>query len=120
MKPVLFIIVSLLISFSVAADTDSKNNKKVNESESISVIEKANAIQLTGSVVDKKNNEMLAGASILVNGKKYYSDLDGQFVINDVTPGKYEMVVELISYEPQTLELDLTRSQNLSVDLNQQ
>ena len=37
--------------------------------------------------------------------EKYYSDLDGNFAINGVKPGKYSAVVELIFYEPATMEV---------------
>ncbi len=54
-----------------------------------------------------------------MDGKKHYSDLDGNFLVNDVKPGKYELVVELISYQPVSMHLDLTKNQNLKINLNQ-
>jgi uncharacterized surface anchored protein len=111
MKSILVIAASLLISVTAFTETDKINNKKGKETEAF--IENVNALQLTGSVVDEKNKETLAGATILVDGKKYYSDLDGNFSINDVIPGKYQMVVELISYEPVSLEIDLNKNQKL-------
>ena len=119
MKSVLVLAVSLLISITAFAETDKSNNKKVKETEAVALTESVNALQLTGSVVDEKNKETLAGATILVDGKKYYSDLDGNFSINDVTPGKYKMVVELISYEPISLEVDLNNNRNLNISLHQ-
>ena len=119
MKSILVLAASLLISVTAFAETDKSNNKKVMENESVALIENVNVLQLTGSVVDEKNKETLAGATILVDGKKYYSDLDGNFSINDVTPGKYQMVVELISYEPVLLEVNLHGNQNLNIGLLQ-
>lgn len=119
MKSILVLAASLLISVTAFAETDKSNNKKVMDNESVALIENVNVLQLTGSVVDEKNKETLAGATILVDGKKYYSDLDGNFSINDVTPGKYQMVVELISYEPVLLEVDLNGNQNLNIGLLQ-
>ncbi|HBT86099.1 MAG TPA: carboxypeptidase-like regulatory domain-containing protein [Porphyromonadaceae bacterium] len=119
MKSILVIAASLLISVTAFAETDKINNKKGKETETVAFIENVNALQLTGSVVDEKNKETLAGATILVDGKKYYSDLDGNFSINDVIPGKYQMVVELISYEPVSLEIDLNKNQNLNISLLQ-
>ena len=118
MKSVLVLAASMLITLSSFANTDSKNSKS-KETESIAVIENVNALQLTGSIVDEKNNESLVGATIIVDGKKHYSDLDGNFLVNDVKPGKYELVVELISYQPVSMHLDLTKNQNLKINLNQ-
>ena len=102
---------ALLISVSAFASTDRKSENKNKETTSV--------LQLTGSVVDDKNKETLAGAAIIVDGKKYYSDLDGQFTITDVNPGKHEVKVELISYEPYVIEIDLTKNQKLNVSLLQ-
>ncbi len=52
-----------------------------------------------------------------MDGKKYYSDLEGQFTISDVNPGKYELTVELISYEPYTTEIDSYKKSKLNISL---
>lgn len=123
MRSVLMLGCSLLISVSVSASalafTDNNSTIKGKESTSINRVEKVETLQLTGSVVDDKNKETLAGATIIVNGKKYYSNLEGQFTISDVNPGKYEVMVELISYEPYSIEIDITKDQNLNVELLQ-
>ena len=119
MKSTLVLVASLLLSVSAFAGIDNNNEKKEKESKSVALVENVNALQLSGSVVDEKNKEALAGAAIVVDGKKYYSDLDGNFIIKDVKPGKYAMMVELISYEPVSLEVDLTKSQKISIGLVQ-
>ena len=111
MRTLLMFACALLISVSAFASTDRKSENKNKETTSV--------LQLTGSVVDDKNKETLAGAAIIVDGKKYYSDLDGQFTITDVNPGKHEVKVELISYEPYVIEIDLTKNQKLNVSLLQ-
>ena len=118
MKPILVLAVSILISVTAFAESEKSNNK-IKDNESVTIVESVNALQLTGLVVDEKNNETLAGATILVDGKKYYSDLDGNFSINDVIPGKYKLIVELISYEPVSMEVDLTKNQKLNIGLLQ-
>lgn len=119
MRSVLMLGCSLLISVSALAFTDNNSAKKSNETTTVDRVENVKTLQLTGSVVDDKNKETLAGAAIIVNGKKYYSDLDGKFTIEDVNPGKCKLTVELISYEPYTTEIDLTKNQNLHVSLLQ-
>ena len=117
MKSVLVFAVSLLLS--VSAFAKGNNDEKVRETKSVASIENVNALQLTGSVVDEKNNETLAGVAIVVDGKKYYSDLDGKFSIADVKPGKYAVQVELISYEPVSMDVELTKNQELQISLHQ-
>ncbi|HLW09538.1 MAG TPA: carboxypeptidase-like regulatory domain-containing protein [Fermentimonas sp.] len=122
MKTVLVIGISLLMTTSAFTNSNISNNKEVkksNETELVANVASRESLQLTGVVVDKKNNETLAGASILVDGRKFYSDLDGKFSVNDVKPGKYEMVVELISYEPISMQVDLSKNQSLNINLNQ-
>ncbi len=119
MKSVLLLAASLLISASTYANSDSNETKKANNSPSVTRIETGNALQIKGLVVDQKNKETLAGAKVVVDGKKYYSDLDGNFTIAGVKPGKYDLTVEMISYEPVTLELDLTVNRSVSVSLMQ-
>ncbi|WP_352423374.1 carboxypeptidase-like regulatory domain-containing protein [Proteiniphilum sp.] len=111
MRTLIMFACALLISVSAFASTDRKSENKNKETTLV--------LQLTGSVVDDKNKETLAGAAIIVDGKKYYSDLDGQFTITDVNPGKHEVKVELISYEPYVIEIDLTKNQKLNVSLLQ-
>src|SRR5690554_2530215 len=119
MKTLLILAISVLFSISVSADSDSKNNNKVNNFELTTSVENATAFKISGVIIDEKSNETLAGAAIVVNGKKYYSDLDGNFLVNDIKPGEYEMVVELISYEPFTLVVDSSINQNINITLHQ-
>ena len=118
-KSVVVLVASLLLSVSAYAVTDNNNENKRKESGSVSRVENVKVLQLTGSVVDEKNYESLAGVTIVIEGKKYYSDLDGNFTIKDVKPGKYELVVELISYEPVSLHVDLTKNEKLNIGLLQ-
>lgn len=119
MRSVLMFSCALLISISAFALTDNNSEKKSKEAASVNRVENVKMLHLTGLVVDNKNKETLAGATITVDGKKYYSDLDGQFTIPEVSPGKYEITVELISYEPYMMEINLTKNQNLNVSLSQ-
>lgn len=119
MKFVLVFVTFFLLYVSAFANTSNKNEEKVRETKSVALVENVNALQLTGSVVDEKNNEILVGAAIVVNGKKYYSDLDGKFIIPDVKAGKYALQVELISYEPVSMEVELTTNQELQISLQQ-
>ncbi|MBP1676999.1 MAG: hypothetical protein H6Q20_1558, partial [Bacteroidetes bacterium] len=74
---------------------------------------------IKGIVSDKTTNENLAGAVITVNGQKVYSDLDGNFVINNVCEGQCTIKVNLISYEAQTLVIDTQKDKSVQIKLSQ-
>ena len=99
-KSILIFAVSVLLSVSSFANT-------------------VKTVQLTGSVVDDKNKETLAGATIYVDGKKYYSNLDGDFSISDMKPGKYQIKVEFISYKPVVVEVDVNKNERININLPQ-
>jgi YbbR domain-containing protein len=106
-KSILMLAVSVFLSVSVFADTNKncgQNKEKV---------------CLTGSVVDDKNKETLAGAAVYVDGKKYYSDLDGNFFISDIKPGKYQIKVEFISYKSVVMEIDVDKDEKININLPQ-
>ncbi len=56
---------------------------------------------LTGKVTDPKNGEPLVGASVLLVGtyKGVSVDFDGNYTINDIKPGDYDIKVQFIGYE---------------------
>jgi hypothetical protein len=61
---------------------------------------------ISGKVVDNKTGESLAGVAISIEGTdlKVYSDLDGSFSINSIEPGKYNLILSLISYKNSLVE----------------
>ncbi|MCX6308929.1 MAG: TonB-dependent receptor, partial [Bacteroidia bacterium] len=60
---------------------------------------------LKGKVTDKKNNEPIIGASLMVNGTNLsvISDVDGNYLLKSIPVGTYDLTVRYISY--QTLQL---------------
>ncbi|MGI6572495.1 MAG: carboxypeptidase-like regulatory domain-containing protein [Fermentimonas sp.] len=118
-KPFILLTAAFLISLSLHADTEKGNVQKETGSNHVVVIESVNVSQLDGIIVDAENNETLAGASIIVNGEKYYSDLDGKFTIPHVKSGKQELTIELISYEPVSVEVDGSRDKTITIKLLQ-
>ena len=71
-----FLILSLLIQFSVCAT-------------------------LTGKVSDSRNAEILIGASVYLEGTEFgiNSDIDGNYILFDVPNGEYIVIVKYIGYE---------------------
>ena len=107
------VLLSLIISISAMAGND---NKKKSDAAS----EKKEAgISIVGHVSDEKSKETLAGATIYVDGKKVYSDLDGEFVLPVSKPGKYQIKVELISYETAEMQVEISDKKELFINLTQ-
>jgi hypothetical protein len=72
-------------------------------------------IPLTGMVVEDETGEPLPGAMVRVQGleKKYYTDFDGNFYIDDLKPGSYEIEVSYISFESKKItEVQIDRTNN--------
>ena len=74
---------------------------------------------LHGVVLDNLTNETLAGAIITANGQKVYTDLDGNFTVSNLCNGKCQLKITLISYEEQTLYVEVNNGQSLNIKLLQ-
>lgn len=112
MKAIWVLIATVLLSVSAYAEDD----KNV----ATEAIRKVNTVDISGSVVDKKSNESLAGAAIFIDGNKYYSDLDGNFSVSDLKPGKHTVRVELISYQPSEIQVDLQKDKTIHIGMVQE
>lgn len=73
---------------------------------------------LTGKVIDKNTNEALAGAVVVCDDQKAYTDLDGNFSIRKSKKAS-ELQVQLISYAPITLKLNDIQDGSVSISLRQ-
>ncbi len=58
---------------------------------------------ITGKVIDKKTNEGIPFANIIIDGTTIgsVSDLDGKFLFTGVKPGFIKLVASFIGYKPQ-------------------
>lgn len=78
---------------------------------------------ISGKVVDIKTGESLVGVAVEVEGteQKVYSDLDGNFTINNIDPGHYNLVLSLISYKNslvENLKLDAGKKEVVNIKLD--
>jgi outer membrane receptor protein involved in Fe transport len=78
--------------------------------------------KIAGRVLDAKNNEALIGVNVFLEGTSYgaTTDLEGYYIILNVAPGKYTMVVEYIGYQSRKLtgvsvSIDLTSRQDFEL-----
>jgi hypothetical protein len=75
---------------------------------------------VTGKVVDLNSGETLAGVVVSIEGTdtKVYTDLDGNFKIDQVKPGTYNLVLSMISYKNSLVEnIELLPSENEVIEV---
>ena len=56
---------------------------------------------IRGNISDAATGETLVGANVLIQGtyNGTISDLDGNYELKDLAPGKYNIVISYISYD---------------------
>ncbi|MBL7906826.1 MAG: carboxypeptidase-like regulatory domain-containing protein [Bacteroidales bacterium] len=61
---------------------------------------------VSGTVLDNATGETLAGVAVTVEGTetRVYTDLDGNFTISGLQPGKYNLILSMISYKNSLVE----------------
>ena len=71
-------------------------------------------VNLSGKVVDKSNQETLAGALIRIEGTdlETYTDFDGNFTISGLLPDTYKVTCSMISYSDIEEEIEIDQKSN--------
>lgn len=105
MKKVLFVLV-LVSSIAFV---------KANEPENAPA--KAKTSQIEGVVTDHLTSEALVGVCLKVKGsdKATYTDLHGNFKLEDITPGTYDIEIDYVSYKDVTLKSVSTASSDVKL-----
>lgn len=76
---------------------------------------------ISGKVIDANSGEGIIGANILVEGTTIgaASDLDGNYSIKNLKPGKYNLAVSCISYTKSTItEIEISADKNITVNVS--
>lgn len=112
MKKLLFII-ALLVSVTLV-QAENENN--------IDAKKETTTSSIKGNVIDLNSGESLVGATVIIEGTAttVYTDLDGNFQIDNVKPGTYSLVVSYISYNKSLVEnvvVQPSKEMNLEVRL---
>src|ERR1035437_1037069 len=78
--------------------------------------------KLTGKVVDQKSNEPIPFANIVVMGTSLgaATDVNGNYVILNIAPGRYSVKAQSVGYQPVVMEnisvsIDLTTKLDFSL-----
>lgn len=76
-------------------------------------------VNLTGKVLDVTSGEALAGVEVSIEGSdiKAYTDFDGNYTIENVKPGTYNIIASFISYKKSLVENYKTSQAENEVDI---
>lgn len=110
------ILIALLSVFVINVSIMAKEAAPAKSTEAAVV---TNVSCTTGMVFDKSTNETLAGATVFINGKKVYTDLDGNFTIPAGTTGNCEVKISMISYEDKVITINTDSKSTIKIALNQ-
>lgn len=99
-----FLTLSFLaaVIFAFAGNTgNSENKNKSTETTSANA-----AVSISGKVIDFTSGEALAGVEVAIEGlsKKVHTDFDGNFKIENIKPGSYNLIASYISYNKSFIE----------------
>lgn len=79
--------------------------------------------KLTGRVTDKKTGEGLPFVNVVLEGTSIgaQTDLDGKYIILNISPGKYKVKFQYVGYQTKIVEnvsisIDLTTTQDATLD----
>jgi TonB-dependent receptor len=75
--------------------------------------------RVQGNVVDISNGETLPGASVYFQGTAVgtMTDIEGNFKISNVSPGKYDLVVSYIGYKKQVISIVVSADKTLTLEV---
>ncbi|MDR1938471.1 MAG: carboxypeptidase-like regulatory domain-containing protein [Tannerellaceae bacterium] len=114
MKRITFLLIAfILVHNAFASDEKGKDTAKEQSAAPASC-------SLKGKVYDPVCREAVSGATVTVDGIKYYSDLSGDFYVSELNKGKHTICVDFISYQSQAMEIDLDTNRELNIELKQQ
>lgn len=84
---------------------------------SSAIVSKAALIK--GTVSDKQNNEVLIGATIIVDGTTTgaITDIDGKFELAGLRNGVHKLIVSYISYKTITMDIEVNGVSNIDIKM---
>lgn len=79
---------------------------------------------IKGVVVDKKTKETIIGANVVISGTTIgkSTDLNGEFIIDKLQPGKYTLIISFISYvtaEIKDIKVEANKTSNIKVEIEE-
>ena len=111
---VLVLVMGLLVVANSFATDKGREETVKGEVESVEA-----TYVLNGTIIDGKTNEAVSGATITINGTKYYSDFSGNFSVPALSKGSYNMSVDFISYQSQKVQVVVDNTKELTIQMEQ-
>jgi shikimate 5-dehydrogenase len=81
---------------------------------------KAQEGKIKGRIFDEINNEAIIGADIIIQGTTIgtSSDLEGNFVLDKLTPGNYNLEVSYLGYQTKLIaDISVSNSTIINLDI---
>lgn len=99
-----FTVLIVLVSINTNALADNENDKNNMNTAEIATT------SVTGSVVDQSTGEELTGVKVQIEDTDVntYTDFMGNFTLNNLKPGKYDVTVSYVSYEKKTEKVNIS------------
>lgn len=114
MKKTLILTAALLLFCATSSIASDKDSPKTTEKNNV-----VSTYSVNGKVIDQKIGETLVGATVTVNGKKVFTDLEGNFTVDNIAGENCEIQVNMISYKPQVIKVSVNESKNIQIALKQ-
>ncbi|WP_114937671.1 TonB-dependent receptor [Mucilaginibacter endophyticus] len=76
--------------------------------------------KIIGKIIDQKTSETLIGATVGIDGttKGAAANVDGRYVLTDVKPGKYTLVIKYIGYQTKSIsDVEVKAGQVTTLDI---
>jgi len=113
-KSFLILLFISVVATSFAVNTRNSSNKSKATENAVS--NSVTTVSITGKVIDMNSGEALVGVEVFIEGssQKVHSDLDGNFKIENLKPGEYNVIASYISYNKSFIEkLEVGKSNHL-------
>lgn len=74
---------------------------------------------IKGIIIDQKTKEPLTGATVQIDGTTTgtVADLDGNFILESLSPGRYKLLVKYIAYKDAVIETSVTVSKSTFINI---
>ena len=117
-KTLLTLSFFVVVLFAFAGINDNSENKN----KSAETVAANTAVSISGKVIDFTSGEPLAGVEVAIEGstKKVHTDFDGNFKIENLKPGSYNLIASYISYNKSFIEKLDTEKSNKELNIKLQ
>jgi protocatechuate 3,4-dioxygenase beta subunit len=105
MKTIYFILFVFIINTGLFAHGAEKSNHK------------KSTFTLSGQVLDKNNGEALVGVAVKIGEQTAYTDFDGKFSFQEMTPGQYSVETTYVAYKQEKIDVNLKENKEFTINL---